>query len=180
MPNTKGTDVLALRKMLQERGPQAEQEFLQRLNPELQNLYRSIMATTWSPVEQQTALYEAAAEVLFPGEAEPLRQLGRALAKRSFTGIYRIFLRLPTMQFIMNRTAEVWLTYYNAGEAVVENFVDRHGDFVVRRFPELPRKMREVICGHLSVILELTGAKNVRVTIVDRDPQAWRWQLTWD
>jgi uncharacterized protein (TIGR02265 family) len=179
MPNTKGTDVIALRKILQERGPEFERGFQQSLNPELRELYINIMATSWTPVEKQTALYAAAAQALYPGDPEPLRQLGRAMAQRSFTGIYKIFLRLPTIQFIMSRTAEVWRTYYDAGEAAVENMANHQGEFVVRKFPELPRQMREVICGHLSVILELTGAKQSAVTLVDKDPNAWRWQIAW-
>ncbi len=39
--------------------------------------------------------------------------------------------------------------------------------------------MREMAGGHMSVLLELTGAKGGRVTIDDHDPAEWHWQLRW-
>jgi hypothetical protein len=177
MPKTKGTDVMALRKLLQERGPEFEQAFVAALTPELAELYRTILHFTWTPVEKQTELYAAAAAALYPGHPEPMRELGRAMALQTFSGIYKIFLRLPTMSFIMSRTAQMWQTYYDAGEASVENFTGKTGTLLVRKFPELPRKMREVVCGHLQVLIEATGAKHVRVQLLDSDPNAWRWEI---
>jgi hypothetical protein len=177
MPKTKGTDVMALRKLLQARGPEFEQTFKAALTPELAELYRTILHFTWTPVEAQTALYAAAAAALFPGHPEPMRELGRAMARLTFSGIYKVFLRLPTLAFVMSRTAQMWRTYYDAGEASVEDFTGRSGSLVVRRFPELPRQMREVVCGHLQVLVEATGAKQVRVLLHDQDPEAWRWEI---
>ncbi len=179
MPNTKGTDVVALRKIFRERGGDVEKSFLDRLPEELQRMYKEIVHTTWSPVEKQAELYAHAAEALFPGNPDGLRLLGQEMARRSYSGVYRIFLRLPTVDFIINRVAQVWGTYYDQGEACIEDFQGQGGVFVVRNFPELPRKMREVICGHLTVILEATGAHQISVTLQDQDPKAWRWRISW-
>lgn len=178
MSKTKGTDVAALRKLIQLKGQGFEPTFLAALTPELAKLYREILPFTWTPVEQQTELYAAAAAALFPGHPEPMRELGRAMAQQTFSGIYKIFLRIPSMSFILSRVAQMWQTYYDAGEASVEEYTGRSGVLVVRNFPELPRRMREVVCGHLQVLVEATGAKQVRVVLNDRDPAAWRWEVS--
>jgi Protein of unknown function (DUF2378) len=175
MPKTKGTDIGGLKKVLQDRGMEAS--FLSKLTPELAKLYRDILPFSWTPVERQTEIYVAAAATLFPEKSEPMRELGRALAQHTYSGIYKIFLRIPSTEFVMSRTAQLWQTYYDSGEAVVENFTGHHGTLVVRKFPELPRKMREVICGHLEVLVEATGSKRVTVQLQDQDPNAWRWEI---
>lgn len=178
MSKTKGTDVAALRRLIQEKGPGSEAAFVASLTPELAGLYRDILPFTWTPVEKQTELYAAAAAALFPGHPEPMRELGRAMAQQTFSGIYKIFLRIPSMSFILSRVAQMWQTYYDTGEACVEDFTGKSGALVVRNFPDLPRRMREVVCGHLQVLVEATGAKHVRVVLNDRDPNAWRWEVS--
>lgn len=176
---TKGADVIALRKLLEERGAAAEKAFASKLTPELLEVYHGIIATSWTPVEQQMAVYQAAAQVLFPGQEEPMAHLGHALARKTFSGLYRIFFRIPSVAFIMQRVAVVWRSYYNQGEALVENIRPKSVDFVVRNFPQLPQPMLEVAKGHCRCILEMTGAKMVEVELNARDPQAWRWRLSW-
>ena len=180
MAKTKGTDVAALRHLLEEAGPDKLKAFFERLDAEARECFHRITPSSWTPVEEQLAFYEHAAAVLFPGHPEPLRQLGRAMAEKTFRGIYKIFLRLPTVTFIMSRAAQVWRSYYDQGEAEVEQTGEGEGIFRVRGFPGLPRRMREVICGHMSVLLEATGAKNVRMQIEDGDPNAWRWVIRWE
>ncbi len=177
---TKGADVMSLRKILRERGAAVEKAFQDRLTPELQEVYRGIVATSWTPVEQQMAIYQAAAQTLFPGLDEPMARLGHALAQQTFTGMYRIFFRIPSISFIMQRVAMVWRSYYNLGEAMVENVQPKRVDFVVRDFPQLPYPMLEVAKGHSRCILEMTGAKMIQITLDTHDPQAWRWRLSWD
>lgn len=180
MANTKGTDIIALRKIFQERGAAVEQAFTAKLTAEQLDLYKNALHISWTPVDKQTALYQIAAESLFPGESACMQKLGKAMAAQSFGGIYKVFLRLPTIEFIVKRTAQVWLTYYDTGDASVADFVGKSGALVVKGFSDLPRKLREVVCGHLEHLLEATGAKNVRVTLNDKDPGAWRWELKWE
>lgn len=180
MELTKGADVIALRKILAEKGEAVEQAFLQKLTPELVELYQGIMATSWTPVDKQMAIYTAAAEALFPGQPEHMANLGYALAQKTFTGIYRIFFRIPSIAFIMKRVATLWRSYYNKGDASVENVKSKSLELVVRNFPELRRKMLEVAKGHSRYIIELTGARHVHVELKDDEPEAWRWIMRWE
>ena len=68
----------------------------------------------------------------------------------------------------------------DTGEASIEHFTGHSGEMVVRGFPELPGGMRKVISGHVARILELTGAKEVQIVLVEDDPDAWRWKISWN
>lgn len=179
MANTKGTDVVGLRKIFAEAGPEMEQKLLEKLTPEQRHLYENAVSTTLSPVGLQTDLYERAAEVLFGQDSNRMVRLGKTMANRSYSTVYKLFFRIPKVEFLISRVATMWLTYYDTGEAEIKKFTGKSGSLVVRHFPSLPRKLREVIAGHLTVILELTGAKVVHVLVCDDDPEAWEWKLTW-
>lgn len=180
MPRIKGTDVASLRTFVREKGPQAEQRFLAGVSERLRRLYLDTTPVTWNPVEAQAELYELCAAFLFPGQPAPVVELHRVLARMSYSGIYKVFFRIPTVEFLAERAASVWSKYYDTGEATIENATRTSLDFVVRQFPALPRALREATTGHLLTMLEMTGARDPKVDSPAQEPEGWAWRLTWN
>jgi hypothetical protein len=176
---TKGTDVIALKGIMRARGNAIEQQFIGKLTPALREVYSGILATSWQEVADQASIYRAAAETLFPSSKEKLVELGRLLASQSYKGVYKLFLRLPSTQYIFERVARIWSSYFERGEASIETNGDKSVDVVVRDFEDLPHELMEAASGHYCVLLEATGCKNVSVQIIDSDPHAWRLHVTW-
>jgi len=56
----------------------------------------------------------------------------------------------------------------------------KSGDLVALGLPDLTPVQRQYINGYFVGVLELTGAKQIKVTRHDADPQAWRWSLSWE
>ncbi|MEW6516117.1 MAG: DUF2378 family protein [candidate division FCPU426 bacterium] len=180
MGSIKGTDIVALRKLFAEQGQAVEGAFLDGLPPELRSMYQATLYSTWSPVDQQTRLYEKAAESLFPGAPDRMQRLGRAMADKSYSGVYKFFLRIPSIPIVVSLAAKVWGTYFDTGQATAEKTGNQEILFAVKRFPDLPPAMREVISGNICSIMEYAGAKNVRVQHVPDNPQEWRWRIKWE
>jgi hypothetical protein len=180
MAMTKGTDVMALRPIIRERGPDFERQYIDSLTPEARTLFAEVMAFSWSPVEVQMEVYTKAARLLFPGVAEPMFELGRMLARKTYSGIYKVFLRVPTTAYVLGRASSMWKTFFDAGEASVERVESKTAEFVVRGFPDYPHEMREMARGHMTVLLEMTRARNPQVRHIGNDPQAWRWRASWE
>ncbi len=179
MAKQKGTNIVTLRKLFQEKGETWEQPFLSKLTPELERIYKTAFATTMTPVEKQTQLYVAAAETLFPRDADPLYQLGLELANRSYTGIYRLFLKIPTPSYVISKAAAIWGTYYDQGSGALENIKKNGVDFILKDIPELPLPALHYIAGHAVQLLQMAGAKNVTVEIDSSQSNCWRWKLAW-
>jgi len=179
MSKTKGTDVITLRAALASKGPEVEKIFEQKLTPALVAVYRRITTTSWTEVADQMAIYQAAADVLFAQDPERMMRLGVLLGSKAFSGIYKLFLRVPTVEYIFKRAARIWNTYYEKGDAEIEILSTKCVDFVVHNFPDLPRPMREVAKGHYMAIMEMTGAKDIQIDMFDDNPQAWRWRIRW-
>ncbi len=179
MPKTKNTDLHSLRKIFQERGPEQEELFLALLTPELLKQYRTTIPADWTPIENQTALYDAAGKVLFPGDPQAARRLGHLMASRSYSGIYKFFLQIPTVQFLIKQAAKIWRTFYDTGEAFVENAEEGYCELKVRDFPELTPTLREVAAGHLTALLEMVHKKIEGITLDETNPKCWVWFIRW-
>ncbi len=176
----RGTDVSNLRTYLREKkGPQVERDLLSRLPGALRTVYLETSPVTWNPVEAQAELYEAAASLLFPDVAEPVVELHRMLARLSYSGIYRLFIRIPSVEYIAKRAATVWRKYYDTGNADTENSDEKSLDFVVTQFPTLPNALRQATTGHLYTLAEMTGAKHLDIAPPANTPEKWVWQIRW-
>ncbi len=179
MHKVKGADLVAARELVNLAGPDAERSMLGRVSPELRQVYTSALPSSWIPIEQITPLYEAAAAVLFPGAADAFVQLGKAMARKTYKGLYRTFLSIPSMAFLVRMSATMWSSYHDAGKAKVESLSRQGGIMVVRGAPELTRTHLDAVAGHLTFLAENCGCKSVRVLVDDRDPGAWRWVARW-
>ena len=163
---------------MQKRG--LEQTFLEKLSPSDRELYTRSLPVSWIPVQEDPEDMGVAAELLFPDNPLQLQHLGILSAPEQIQGIYQIFFKIPTVAFIMKRVAQVWRFNFDTGQAMVENVQNQSLEIVIKDFPDLPAYLREFLCGYYMGVIEITGAKNLRVTKHEKDPQAWRWMIQWD
>jgi hypothetical protein len=179
----KGTGFMVIKKLIEEKGAEAEQALRARLTPYSLKIWNSItLALAW--VEDDFAipgsvLYEAAM-VLFPGDPKnALLAMGKIMAKKGMPIYYQMFIRIPTPQFVFKSVAQIWRRFYFDGDASVEEFGPKQAVFILRNFPDYNENMRIYMKGYLLGISDLLGLKNMTVTIEDGDPQAWKWVMAW-
>jgi hypothetical protein len=179
MANVKGTDLLTIRRLLAEGPPGAEGRALARVSTEAVEAYRRTVASTWTPVELQAALFDAAARELFPNRTDAVELLFVDVARRSYSTVYRIFLKVPSVQFLVSQAANLWKTYYDEGYASAEDAGRGRAYFHVSEFPGLPKALRSAIAGHIRFLVENTGAKHVTITVTESHPVRWTWYITY-
>ncbi len=179
MPNIKGTSIVNLRNYFKKQPPEKERLLLERLTPELQKIYLTAVTTTWTPEQLQGQFYEACADVIFPGHPERYILLGKLIAEATYSGVYKIFLRIPKMEFVIKRWPVIWQVHHDTGKPSYQNYREGHIEFTVEDLPVLPAATRYVVCGHILKITELVGVKSCQVIHEDKDPHAWRWLVSW-
>ena len=69
--------------------------------------------------------------------------------------------------------------YYDTGKTQVLTPEKNSAVFIVRDFPQMTLQLRAAMRGHLTHLIESTGAKNVRVMQDSTDPNAWAWKIYW-
>ena len=178
MAHVKASDLVILRRLLEEHGD-AKARVLSALDGESARLLQTTSATAWVPLATEAAVFQASASALYPGDDRGLVRLGREVARRQFTGMYKVFLNVATVAFIVKRAGTIFRTFYDAGDSRIEDFHDEAGTLVVTGLPDLHEAQRAYIEGFLTGLVELAGAKDVAVR---RGPDAageWRWRVTW-
>jgi hypothetical protein len=181
MNDFKATGVAYIRNRIRTETPQLEERFSEQLNEADRSFFENAMPVSWIPVQAGARIYAAAAELLFPSATNPLKDLGRAMALADLRGIYKILLKAATVPMVVKKTASLWRIYHKRGEARSERGSNKNEIFlVISDYRDLPGEMRETATGYTAGVIELTGARNVKVDLNDEDPERWRWSIRWD
>jgi hypothetical protein len=178
MTNSKATDTVNIRKLIQGQGKEVLDRMLAKLKTS-KDIFATLSLTQWIPMAQEDEIIQAAAEILYPTDPKPVRKLGGTIAKINFSEIYKVFLRVATVSFIAKRISALWHTFFDSGDAHCDDLSDHSIMLVVTDMPDLTPLHREYVLGYIDGILGMTSAKHVEVNHDGRDPKAWKWEIKW-
>ena len=109
----------------------------------------------------------------------PFRQLGRRAARKSYRGVYRIFLAIPSTAFVFERAARMWSAYHSTGKATVEQVADHSAVFIVRDAEPIQKEMVDYVTGHIHALAELTRVREPTVVAAVDGEGTLRWTMRW-
>lgn len=179
MAKYKGSGIEIIKKIVKDQGPDFERRFYERLSPRGREVFKNTLAISWVDFKDDPGDIPIAAALLFPGDPKAIAKFGRLAAHEAMRGIYSYVIRIPTKSFVLKRIAVLWRTNFDTGTAEVENVRDRQAEFVIRDFPDFPAYQLDFLCGYIEGVLEKTGSRDIRTTIVNRNPNAWRFLINW-
>jgi uncharacterized protein (TIGR02265 family) len=179
MANVKATDTVIIREMF--KGKETDLNTMaSSLKPEIFKTFQTTLSVNWIPLEFESEIIQAAARLLFPKDPRPIFKLGHTVAGKQFTGVYKFFLRIPSVSFIVKNASASFNTMNDKGSARVDDLSSKGGTLVISDLPEMSIVQREYICGVVTCVLELAGAKNIKVEKIENHPVEWKWKITWD
>ena len=165
--HTKGTSVSAvLRFVTQNWGPEGLARLAEKVSPpEAAKLIRdSVLAGSWYPFSHFVALLDAAETVFGGGSGTFARREGMSCADFDLRGVYRVFVRLTSPAFLVERAGKVWRQYYDSGELVIVESSDHEVTFELKAFASPHRGHCETVLGWSERAAELSGATRVRAS----------------
>lgn len=178
MANVKATDTVIIREMF--KGKEKDlNTMLTTLKPETLKIFHTTLSLNWIPLEIESEIIQASARLLFPNDMRPIFKLGHEVAGKQFTGIYKFFLRIPSVTFIVKNVSASFNTMNDQGSARVDDLTSGGGTLVISGLPEMSAVQREYICGVVTCVLELTGVKNIKVDKIENDSAEWKWKISW-
>jgi hypothetical protein len=122
-----------------------------------------ILPVGWYSLALYARLIHAVDKVHGYGDLSLVVQLGRFEAERDLTTIQRLFLRLASPSFILEKNRDYWRRFHDTGQWTVE----RLGEGRVRAFIDDWGVADVALCrelvGYVGRLFELVGAKNVRM-----------------
>ncbi len=185
MAQVKGTAVLSSLRYVRERfGEPALAGVLAALPPGDGTLLQGlVLASSWYPMGSLGRFMQEAEKQLASQDPKLLQNMGRASCEEGLKGIYKIFLKVGSPGFTIDRAARVLSNYYDTGDLVVVEKAERHVAAELRGLEDSGRVFCERIYGWMQRMLELTGVRNLRAahsSCVHRGDPACRFEGSWD
>jgi hypothetical protein len=164
----KGVAARAILEFVKARKDEATaNSLLDRLSPELRAPFgKMILPTSFYPMSSFLALQHAGITAVGGDKRDQLRQLGRFASENALTGVYRIFLKVGSPEFIISKASRMFGNYFQnlpdetfrvlgstskSAHIAMDRFTGGHPDFCRR------------LDGYFERLVELSGGKNVRL-----------------
>ncbi len=184
MTNVKGTALVSTVRFVTERfGPDGLTRVLARLAPEQRTtIANGVLASVWYPFPLLIDLMRATRAEFGREVPDVVRAMGRASADYALTGIYKIFLRFGSPQFIISKASSVMKTYLSTGETRTVTSEKGHAVMEIVGFGDPAPEYCERLEGWMARTLELSGASGIRIvhdTCVTRGGDRCRFEGWW-
>jgi hypothetical protein len=160
----KGTALESSSRYVRERfGPGALARVIEAL-PEGDRaaFHEGILASAWYGLDALDRFMQETERQLSPQEPEVLRMMGRASCEYGLTGVYRVFFKVGSPEWIISKGAQVYSRYYDTGELKIVEVVSGRAIVELVGFEGGSRQFCERFYGWMQRTLELAGAKNLR------------------
>jgi len=143
-------------------GDDAVQQVHDCVSARLQDvLEHGVLETQWYPYDDLIELMTTADRVLGEGDDSMAYEMGRFGCETNLTGIYRIFFRFGSINFILKRAAKAFRAQYDAGEMQVIHSEPGAATLRLIDFPKPHRAHCLAIRGWMVRAGELTGQEMV-------------------
>jgi hypothetical protein len=163
----KGTAVKTIHDFVKKRYSDRFQEWINSLPAESKKIFSDgIYAVTWYPIDTAITIpTQKVSELFFSNIREGAWQCGRFSAEDALTGIYKLYVKLANPGHIIERANRVFAAYYQPSEMIVK---ERKANSVIVHITKFAKPNEIVECriaGWMERALEISGCKNVKVTI---------------
>lgn len=146
-------------------GSEGLERVLSMLKPETRAALEKPLAIMWYPLNAFTELVEIDCRETAGGNEKELITRAEDVVDHQLRGIYRVFVRVGSPEFVLKRVANIHQTYFRGIEATAR-VVPPHEAFVrYTGFSTQHRIMENLIIGFYKKALEISGARNVMAIV---------------
>ncbi len=163
----KGMALMALDAFVKSNFPDRREEWLAALPPGARDVYsHSVLASDMYPLyDTLIEPTQKVCDLFYNGDDRGAWETGVHSSSYALKGIYKVFFKIGSPQFIIDRASRVFSTYYPNAELRVAGFHSRRCVLHIVKFPEPYRILEINIAGWIYGTLGLFGFKNGKVEI---------------
>ncbi len=159
----KGTAVKSILDFVIMKYPDKVNEWLNELTHSSRLIIENpIHATDWyNIVDGVIEPTKALARVCFNGDGYKAGwESGRFSAEEGLKGVYKIFFRMATTKYIVERSAKILSVYYEPSEVKINDASDNHVHLTISVLPTIDPVLEARIAGWVQRALEVTGGRS--------------------
>ena len=164
----KGTSLIATERFIKEQfGTAGFEKFKAALSPEARALFgATVLAPNWYPADP--GFFEPMEKLcreFYGGDARGARELGRFSAVDGLRGVYRIFARMASVDYVLRKTANIFASYYRPGKMEVAHVTGRRITLRMSGIARVHPLFEARVCGWLEGAMEVCGETKFTVTV---------------
>ncbi|MCD4832669.1 MAG: hypothetical protein K8R31_02660 [Bacteroidales bacterium] len=164
----KGTAVKSIKDFVEKKHNAQFNDWIQSLPESSQNIMTGgIFANNWYPMKEAAVEpTKAIAKLFYKNDIEKAAfEAGRYSAETGLKGVYKIFVRIASPSYIMQRASRIIRSYYNPSEIIVKESHDKGVILHITKFPNPDPAIEYRIAGWIEHALEITNCKGVKSSI---------------
>jgi hypothetical protein len=185
MLHIKGTAVRdTMEAIIARAGKEELDKIISHLEPETQKILQPpISPSSWYSCDAFSRFLEADIRETAGGNEQALVKRAEAVIEKQLSGIYKMFVRLGSPEFVIRRIAAVHSTYFDGVQIIPEMKGPKSATIQYVGFSRNHRVMGFVILGFFRKALEISGAKKVDVHFtvpIEAGEKFCELALSWD
>lgn len=163
----KGTAVKSTQIFVKETFPDRYSEWFEKLSPSVQNSFADgILAGHWYDLHEYvlepTTLI---GDLFYDGDENTAAfEVGNFSAKYALKGVYKIFVKVASVDFVLKRTTNIFSTYYSEGKFEIIYRTPNRVEFLSTGFERRDELIFERISGWVKGIFEVISKKPFKVS----------------
>ncbi|MCK5028367.1 MAG: hypothetical protein KAR57_01945 [Bacteroidales bacterium] len=164
----KGTAVKSIKDYVEKKYSSQVNDWIQLLPESSAKIMNGgIFANNWYPMKDGAVEPTLAiAKMFYNNDKEKAAlEAGRFSAEQGLKGVYKIFVRIASPNYLMQRARRVFTSYYSPSEISVANSHDKGLTLHITKFPNPEEVIEYRIAGWCEKALEFTNCKNVKANI---------------
>lgn len=164
----KGTAVKSIKDFVESKYKAQLNNWIQAMPESSQVIMGSaIFANNWYPMKAAAVEPTKAIAKLFYNNdiKKAALEAGRFSAEIGLKGVYKIFVRIASPNYLMERAGRVFTSFYSPTEISVVNNHDKGLTLHITKFPEPEEVIEYRIAGWCERALEFTNCKDVKANI---------------
>jgi len=149
------------------RGASTNAAVVARLTPAFEASLRTghVLAEQWYPIERYRELLAAIVSVT--GDGTIMHAIGVECSRADLSGMYKFFARLLRPQTLFSGAMRLFKSYYDTGEVWVVAASNGAAHALWKECHGFDENMWLEVLGSCTAILELGGARNVELRVVN-------------
>ncbi len=163
----KGTAVKTTPEFIKKRFPNRYREWINSLPEASQQIMKDVIyATSWYPLHESVIIpTQKAGDMFFSSQRDAALELGKFSAEVALRGVYKIFVRISSPQFVLSRATSVFSTYYNPSDFKVVEQSTGKAVMAIKNFEKKDQLILYRIAGWMEKTLEITLRKDIKVNV---------------
>ena len=163
----KGSAVATIQEFVHSKYNSQYDDWLNSLPGESKSLMQNkVLPSSWHKIETAIVIpTEKICNLFYGGDLKGAWEMGRYSADVALSGIYKLFVKVGTPQFIISRASNILSTYYRPGNI---NIVESNSNSIVVHFSNfigMHQVIEYRIAGWIERALEISGCSDISLKV---------------